>query len=101
MLILICVDHGAKMHALLQKKKQFGVSVLKQNQQAISEYFAKREHSAKAEQRLGIHYRRRPRRPPTLDGTLLPMDCKVSSAHLAGQHNVFSRGREDVGTEQG
>src|SRR3989442_9666360 len=29
MLILVCVDHRAIMYSLLQKKKQFGVSVLK------------------------------------------------------------------------
>src|SRR5260370_28442503 len=89
MLILICVDHGAKMHALLQKKKQFGVSVLKQNQQAISKYFAKREHSVKAEQRLGIHYQRRPGRAPTLDGPLLRISCKLITAHLTGDHTIF------------
>ncbi len=101
MLILICVDHGAKMHALLQKKKQFGVSILKQNQQAISEYFAKRVHSAEAEQRLGIHYRRRPGGAPTLDGTLLRMRCKVIAAHLAGDHTVFIGKVEDVEIEEG
>src|SRR5438552_8057463 len=42
MLILVCVDHRSIMYSLLQKKRQFGVSVLKQNQQAISEYFAKK-----------------------------------------------------------
>src|SRR5438270_4541736 len=57
MLILVCVDHRANMYLLLQKKKQFGVSVLKHNQQAISEYFAKKEHNAETEQRLRIRFR--------------------------------------------
>src|SRR5204862_5596820 len=57
MLILVCVDNRANMYSLLQKKKQFGVSVLKHNQQAISEYFAKQEHNAETEQRLGIRFR--------------------------------------------
>src|SRR5712664_4710989 len=35
MLILVCVDQRAKMLPLLEKKKSFGVSVLKQNQQAV------------------------------------------------------------------
>src|SRR5213080_5627882 len=52
MLILVCVDHRAKMLPLLQKKKRFGISGLKHNQQAVFEYFAKREHSVEAEQRL-------------------------------------------------
>src|SRR5467141_2364139 len=46
LLILVCVDHRAKILPLLQKKKQFGVSVLKTGQQAVSEYFARGVHSA-------------------------------------------------------
>src|SRR5437879_11168876 len=44
MLILVCVDQRAKMLPLLQKKKKFGVSVLKQNKQAISVYLAQRDN---------------------------------------------------------
>src|SRR5437870_2218981 len=77
MLILVCVDHRAIMYPLLQKKKQFGVSVLKHNQQAISEYFAKKEHNAEAEQRLGIHFRQTANGARVVEGTLLQMGCKV------------------------
>jgi len=89
MLILVCVDQRAKMLPLLQKKKQFGVSVLKQNQQAISEYFAKREHSFEAEQRLGIHYRQTPSGASVIDGTLLQMSCAAIASHVAGDHTIF------------
>ena len=54
MLILVCVDHRAKMLPLLEKKKRFGISVLRAGQEAISEYFAKSEQSAEAEERLSI-----------------------------------------------
>ena len=37
MLILVCVDEKAKILPLVHKKKHFGVSVLKQHQQAVSE----------------------------------------------------------------
>src|SRR6266404_3771879 len=57
MLILVCVDQHAKMLPLLEKKKRFGVSVLKTGQEAISEYFAKGEQSEEAEERLSIRYR--------------------------------------------
>src|SRR5256886_13867490 len=81
MLILVCVDHRANMSSLLQKKKQFGVSVLEHNQQAISEYFAKKEHNAETEQRLGIHFRQTPSGAHVVDGTLLQISCKVISSH--------------------
>jgi flavin reductase (DIM6/NTAB) family NADH-FMN oxidoreductase RutF len=89
MLILVCVDHRAKMLRLLEKKKHFGVSVLKAGQEAISEYFAKREHSSEAEQRLGIHFRTTPAGAPIIDGTLLQMGCRVVSSHVAGDHTIF------------
>ena len=89
MLILVCVDHRAKMLPLLEKKKHFGISVLKQNQQAISEYFAKREHSSEAEQRLGIHFRQMSSGAPVIDGTLLQMGCRAVSSHVAGDHTIF------------
>src|SRR5258706_9265487 len=57
LLILVCVDHRAKILPFLQKKKRFGVSVLKTGQEAISEYFAKGEQSDETEERLSIRYR--------------------------------------------
>jgi flavin reductase (DIM6/NTAB) family NADH-FMN oxidoreductase RutF len=101
MLILVCVDHRAKMFPLLEKKKHFGISVLKQNQEAISEYFAKREHSAEAEQRLGIHFRQMAGGAPVIDGTLLQMSCKVIASHLAGDHRIFIAEVEDAELHEG
>src|SRR6267378_7060913 len=71
MLILVCVDHRAKMLPLLAKKKRFGISVLKTGQEAISEYFAKGEQSAETEERLSIRYRWSSGGIPVLENTLL------------------------------
>lgn len=101
MLVLICVDQRAKMHSLLQRKKLFGISVLKQNQQAISEYFAKREHSFAAEQRLGIHFRRTPGGAHVVNGTLLQMSCKLIASHLAGDHTIFIGKVQDAEVNEG
>jgi flavin reductase (DIM6/NTAB) family NADH-FMN oxidoreductase RutF len=89
MLILVCVDKRAKMLGLLEKKKRFGISVLKAGQEAISEYFAKREHSSEAEQRLGIHFRPTTGGAPVIEGTLLQMGCNLIASHLAGDHTIF------------
>ncbi len=101
MLILVCVDHRAIMYPLLQKKKQFGVSVLKHNQQAISEYFAKKEHNAEAEQRLGIHFRQTANGARVVEGTLLQMGCKVIASHVAGDHTIFVGEVEAAEMEEG
>src|SRR5256885_11189623 len=56
-LILICVDRKAQLLPLIKERQRFGVSILKDAQRAISEYFAQTEESAEVEKRLGIRYR--------------------------------------------
>ncbi len=75
MLILVCVDQHAKMLPLLQKKKQFGVSVLKQNQQAMS--------------------------ASVIDDALLQMSCNVMASHVAGDHTIFIGEVEDAEMHEG
>jgi flavin reductase (DIM6/NTAB) family NADH-FMN oxidoreductase RutF len=89
LLILVCVDHRAKILPFLQKKKRFGISVLKTGQQAVSEYFARGVHSAEAEERLSIHYFRTPSGIPVLENALLQLGCSVVASHLAGDHTIF------------
>ncbi len=101
MLILVCVDKSAKMLHLLEKKKRFGISILKAGQEAISEYFAKREHSVEAEQRLGIHFRPTPSGASVIDGTLLQMSCNVIASHIAGDHTIFVGEVEDSEVHEG
>jgi len=101
MLILVCVDHRAKMLHLLEKKKRFGVSVLKAGQEAISEYFAKREHSSEAEQRLGIHFRETRGGAPVIKSTLLQMGCHLIASHVAGDHTIFVGEVHDAEVHEG
>jgi flavin reductase (DIM6/NTAB) family NADH-FMN oxidoreductase RutF len=89
LLILICVEKRAAILPMLEKNKRFGVSVLKEGHEAISEYFAKGTQTAEAEQRLSIHYRWTPSGIPVLEGTLLQLSCGVVSSHLAGDHTIF------------
>jgi len=87
--ILVCGEKRAKILPLLQSKKRFGVSVLKEGHEAVSEYFAKGVQSAEIEQRLAIHFRWAASGIPVLEGTLLQLSCEVVAAHLAGDHTIF------------
>jgi flavin reductase (DIM6/NTAB) family NADH-FMN oxidoreductase RutF len=89
MLILICVDERAKILPMLHKHKRFGVSVLKQGQQAVSEYFAQAEQDSEAEHRLGLRYRWTPEQVPVLEDTVVQLSCAVVATHVAGDHTII------------
>ena len=89
LLILICVDEDAKLLPLIKKHKRFGVSILKENQRPISEYFAQPEESADIERRLGIRFRWTKNGIPLLEDALAHLTCEVASSHVAGDHTIF------------
>jgi len=96
MLILICVDERPKILPLLHKKKRFGISVLKQGQQAVSEYFAQAEQNSEAEHRLGLRYRWTPEGVPILEDAVVQLSCSVVAAHAAGDHTIVVGKVEDA-----
>ena len=89
LLILICVSENAHLLPLVQRHGHFGVNILKDNQRAISEYFARTEEDPQTESRLGIRYRWTEERIPLLEDALVHLTCKVVSSHVAGDHTVF------------
>ncbi|HKW62862.1 MAG TPA: flavin reductase family protein [Candidatus Acidoferrum sp.] len=96
MLILVCVEERAKILPHLHKKQKFGVSVLKQDQRALSEYFAQAHQDAEAEHRLALRYRWTPEGVPVLEDTVLQLGCSVAAAHLAGDHTIIVGKVEDA-----
>ena len=101
MLILVCVDQRARMLPLLHQRKRFGISVLKEGQEAISEYFAKSEQNAEVEQRLSIRYRWTPAGIPVLEDTLLHLTCNLAASHIAGDHTIFVGEVESAAVQEG
>jgi flavin reductase (DIM6/NTAB) family NADH-FMN oxidoreductase RutF len=89
LLILICVSQNAQLLPMVKKQKRFGVNILKDNQRAISEYFARTEESAEIEKRLGIRYRWTETGIPLLEDALVHLGCNVVASHVAGDHTIF------------
>ena len=88
-LVLVCIDQLAETYLHLRERGQFGVSVLKQEQEALSEFFADPERSPDAAYRLGVQYRKMNSGIPVLENTLANLDCRVVDAHAAGDHTIF------------
>src|ERR1700752_5323216 len=70
LLVLVCVDQDARLLSYLKAQRRFGISILREDQQALSEYFAKLDQTAEEHARLGIRYRWTSSGIPVLEGTL-------------------------------
>ena len=88
-LVLICVDGRSHLLPLLKQNGAFGVSVLKEHQQALSVYFAQAEQTTESEAKLGIHYRWTQAGIPLLEDTIAQIVCRVVASYVAGDHTIF------------
>jgi flavin reductase (DIM6/NTAB) family NADH-FMN oxidoreductase RutF len=88
-LTLVCVDQRSLLLPLLKQGRFFGVNVLKEQQQAISIYFAQSEQTPDAESKLGIRYRWTDSGIPLLENALAQIVCRVVASYIAGDHTIF------------
>jgi flavin reductase len=100
-LVSVCVDHRARALPLLKEKLRFGVNVLKQEQQAYSEFFAGIEQSSEAQERLGVSFRWTEDKIPLIDNVLCQLSCRLSGLHAAGDHTIVIAGVESANLFEG
>jgi flavin reductase (DIM6/NTAB) family NADH-FMN oxidoreductase RutF len=102
-LVLVCVDHQARTHRLMQKADFFGINVLREDQRDLSEYFARRERDAEqpGAERLGVHYKNTANGTPMLDRALAEIECRLVAAHPAGDHTVYVGQVEELHSHEG
>ena len=100
-LVLVCVDHLAETYLHLSEHDRFGVSVLKEDQEALSEFFADPERNPDAAYRLGIQYRKMDGGTPVLQEALANLECSKVDAHAAGDHTIFVAEVRDVALSEG
>jgi flavin reductase (DIM6/NTAB) family NADH-FMN oxidoreductase RutF len=102
MLVLVCVDRNTRTHTHMHARKRFGVNVLANNQQAISQYYANpaRTHD-RAEEEGGARFDRTPHGTPVLHGALAYLECRLHTAQEAGDHTIFIAEVEDIVLREG
>jgi flavin reductase len=100
-LVLVCVDHLAETYLHIRQRGCFGVSVLKQEQEALSEFFADPERNPDAARRLDVHYSQMKSGMPVLAHALANLDCSVVQAHDAGDHTIFVGEVKEVSVAEG
>ncbi len=89
LLILISVDHNARLLSFLEVQGRFGVNILKDTQQTSSEHFAKPLQDYSANESLGIRFRWTDTGIPLLEDGLGHLACNVVAKYPAGDHTLF------------
>jgi flavin reductase (DIM6/NTAB) family NADH-FMN oxidoreductase RutF len=100
-LVLVCVDQRARTHAHLHTRKRFGVNVLRSDQQAISEYYARSTETHQHAGDAGASFERTAQGTPVLHGALAYLECRLHSTQQAGDHTIFIAAVEDVVVREG
>jgi flavin reductase (DIM6/NTAB) family NADH-FMN oxidoreductase RutF len=82
-LVLVSVDNRTDMHQLLSQSGRYGVSILAEGQQAVSQHFA-----GQSQEDLEIPFVWR-EGLPLLEGSVAHLVCRVVDAHPAGDHTLY------------
>lgn len=81
-LVAICIDERAKIHPTLLDADRFGVSMLRHDQEHMSNWFAGWPGDvAPVYVELGDH--------PVLADSLAHIVCRITAQHEAGDHTIF------------
>jgi flavin reductase (DIM6/NTAB) family NADH-FMN oxidoreductase RutF len=89
LMVLVCVDRRARTHPLICAQKRFAVNVLREEQEAFARYFALPDQDHESGEALGVRYTFTEQGTPLLEGCLAYLECRLVSAHDAGDHTIF------------
>lgn len=82
-LVMVSIGVRAKMHDLIVRSRQYGVSVLAADQEALSRHFSGRPDASldiRFEEEVGV---------PLVEGALAHVCAQVVDQHSAGDHTLF------------
>ena len=83
-LVVISVDRRAKMHVLLHEGRRYGISVLADEQRALSDRFAGRTAEGAEEVEFEVVHE-----TPLVRGALAHLVAKVVRSYWGGDHSLF------------
>jgi flavin reductase (DIM6/NTAB) family NADH-FMN oxidoreductase RutF len=94
-LVLVSIDHRARMHRLLPETGRYGVSVLAAEQERLALHFAGRplaEHDELFEWAGDV---------PFVRGAIAHVGCSLHDRHAAGDHTLYLGRVEHLATRPG
>jgi flavin reductase (DIM6/NTAB) family NADH-FMN oxidoreductase RutF len=84
-LVLISLGHTASVLEHFRTSTHFGLSVLAEDQKALSDHFARTGH----DRFDGVAWHAGDTGVPLLDGALATMECSIEQRVRAGDHDLF------------
>ena len=100
-LVLVCVEQSNRTLPLLLEHQKFGVSVLRDDQQAVSSHYADPDRGPVPDGSLEIRFRHTQSGIPLLQPALVQLACRVAALHEAGDHTIFIGEVEELAAGQG
>ncbi len=94
-LIVISVANKARMKEYIEESGSFAVSLLADNQEDLSSYFA---GQSKEEKEVGFEIFDN---MPVLHGSLANITCDVHNAHIEGDHTLYIGKVRDIALNDG
>ena len=94
-LIAVCIDKRAQAHASLMESERFGVSILRSEQEALSDYFAGRPVKGVSDPFETFHGF------PVVGGALGQLVCRSYDVTDAGDHSIFLGEVEALSVSEG
>ncbi|MFC3127700.1 flavin reductase [Pseudoroseomonas globiformis] len=86
--LLTCINHSARLNAMIKQNGVFGVNVLAAAHQDISGLFANNKEEMEARFSMGA-WSRLTTGAPVLDEAPVSFDCSVTQVVEAGTHTIF------------
>jgi flavin reductase (DIM6/NTAB) family NADH-FMN oxidoreductase RutF len=84
-LVSICLGHAVTLIELFRAANYFGINVLAEGQQHLSERFARKGH----DRFHGVAWTPGENGAPLLEGVLAAIECEVDRRIPAGDHDIF------------
>jgi flavin reductase len=88
-LILVCVISGTTGAQVIEQNANFAVNILGAHQEPISRYFASKERPRGLDAFKEIPHSTAVTGCPIIDGAAGYLDCRLHTAHEAGDHIIF------------
>jgi flavin reductase (DIM6/NTAB) family NADH-FMN oxidoreductase RutF len=87
-MVLVCVDLGAHMSTVVERSGRFALSVLAEDQEALSTHFADASRGLGGEEFDGVAHEPGTLGLPLLTGAISYLECEVDRIVAAGDHLV-------------